>query len=255
MIVTWLATKLLFFPIKSISFYPSQMETPYEEVRFKNDEGLLLHGWFFPGTKPDRTLLFLHGNAGNIGDRLDHIKQLLKIGWNIFIFDYRGYGGSEGSPSIEGLQKDTDAAYRWLVSGKEGTKFLPEQIVVWGESLGGAYATDLATREPLRALILQSTFTSLHDIAQTHYPFIPKPIVPDIYRSIDKVRKIRSPLLVIHGTSDETVPFWMGKKLFESAPHPKRFYEVKEALHNNGYEIGKKEYLSQIEVFLNEAGF
>lgn len=252
--ITFLVTKLLFFPVKPIAVLPSQSEIPYEEVRFRNEEGLLLHGWFFPGKIPRRTLLFCHGNAGNIGDRLEKIKFLYRIGWNIFIFDYRGYGGSEGSPTIKGLQRDTDAAYRWLVSGKETTKIPPEQIILWGESLGGALATDLAARENIGGLILQSTFTSLHDIGKKHYPFVPSSLVPDVYRSIDTIRKIRTPLLVVHGTEDETVPFGMGRQLYESAPHPKRFYEIKGGHHNDCTAVGKGEYLRQIEEFLNEIG-
>jgi hypothetical protein len=252
-IATWLATKLLFFPVKMISIYPSHYEMAFEEVRFRNDEGLLLHGWFFVGKKPDRTLLFLHGNAGNIGDRVPKIEVLRKIGWNIFIIDYRGYGGSEGSPSIEGLQRDADAAYLWLVTGRDESRIPPERIILWGESLGGVYATDIASREPVGGLILEGTFTSLRDIAAAHYPFVPKVLVPDLYRSIDRIRKIQSPVLILHGTEDETIPHAMGKRLFENAPHPKRFYAVPGAHHNDVYQVGK-EYLSQIEGCLNEAG-
>ncbi len=248
----WFATKLMFFPVKAIAAYPSHLEIPYEEVRFHNEEGLLLHGWFFHGKRSPLTLLFLHGNAGNIGDRLEMIRFLSRIGWNIFIIDYRGYGGSQGSPTIPGVIEDSDAAYRWLTRGKPETT--PGKVVIWGESLGGALATELASREPAGALILQSTFTSLRDIGKFHYPFLPSALAPDLFRSIETIRKIRSPLLVVHGTEDETVPYSMGQRLYEAAPHPKRFYEIPGAHHNDTHLFGKNEYLLQIEEFLNEAG-
>jgi fermentation-respiration switch protein FrsA (DUF1100 family) len=245
-----LASRLLFFPLKVIEFYPSQVESPYQDIRFRSEDGHALHGWFFPGRR-DQTLLFLHGNAGNIGDRLDKIQFLRRVGWNIFIFDYRGYGGSEGRPTIEGVLKDTAAALRYL---NETRRISNEQIVLFGESLGGALAVDLASREPFIAVILESTFTSLRDISQRNYPFIPRRLVPDRLRSVDSIRHLKSPVLVIHGTDDDLIPFEMGKKLFEAAPHPKRFLAVKKANHNDVFLAGRLDYLKAIEEFLSEAG-
>ncbi len=245
-LMSLIAAKFLFFPLKVIGFYPSQLQIPYEDVRLKNDEGKLLHGWFFPG-KRDQTLLYFHGNAGNIGDRIDKIQFLKKIGWNIFIFDYRGYGGSEGVPTIEGVQKDSEAAFRYL---QEARKIPNEQIVFFGESIGGAMAVTLANREPVAAVILESTFTSLRDMAASAYPFIPSVVVPDAYKSIDLIRHLKAPVLIVHGSRDEIIPFEMGKKLFEMAPHPKRFYPVPEAHHNDVYIIWKSNYLKEIEKFL-----
>lgn len=246
-------SRFLFFPTKTLAVYPSRLETPYEEVHFKNDEGAFLYGWFFSGMRTDRTFCYLHGNAGNVADRLDKILTLRKIG-NVFIFDYRGYGVSEGTPSIAGVQKDSDAAYRWLTSAREKDLIPPEQVILFGESLGGALAVDLASREPIAAVVLESTFTSLRELAANLYPFVPSAIVPDVYRSHEAIRHLKSPVLVIHGTADELVPFSMGEALFQKAPHPKRFYEVKGALHKDCYLRGGKDYLQQIENFLNEAG-
>ncbi len=245
-----LTNKLLFFPVKVIGVYPSQLEIPYREGFFNNDDGHRLHGWFFPG-KSDRTLFFLHGNAGNIGDRVDRIRFLSKIGWNIFIFDYRGFGGSEGSPTIKGVIQDSRAALRYLC---ETLGFQGEQIVLFGESLGGALAIELGSEAPFEAVILESTFTSLHEMAQTAYPFIPQALVPNAFHSVEKIRQLKSPLLVIHGTNDPVVPFSMGKKLFEAAPHPKRFYVVEGAVHNDVYLRGGSDYLKVLEEFLSEIG-
>lgn len=245
-----LASKLLFFPLKVIEFYPSQVETPYQDIRFRSEDGHTLHGWFFPGRR-DRTLLFLHGNAGNIGDRLDKIQFLRRVGWSIFIFDYRGYGGSEGSPTIEGVLKDGAAALRYL---NETRRIPNEQITLFGESLGGSLAVDLAGREPFASVILESTFTSLRNITRKNYPFIPPWLVPDRLRSIDLIRHLKAPVLVVHGTDDALIPFEMGKELFEAAPHPKRFLEIKKANHNDVYLAGRLDYLKAIEEFLAEAG-
>ena len=244
-----LAAKFIFFPVKMIEFYPSQMEIPYEDVRFQNEEGLTLHGWYFKGKK-DTTLLYLHGNAGNIGDRLDKIQFLKRLGWSIFIFDYQGYGGSEGNPTIDGVLKDSEAAFRYL---KEARKCPNEQIVLFGESLGGTLALHLSQSEPTAAVILESTFTSLRDVARQVYSFLPSFVVPDVYRSIDLIRHIKAPLLVIHGTNDEIVPFAMGKKLFDAAPHPKKLFAVPKAHHNDVY-LTKLEYLKEIEEFLASTG-
>jgi fermentation-respiration switch protein FrsA (DUF1100 family) len=245
-----IVAKFIFFPVKAHDYLPSQLETPYEEVFFKNEEGLALHGWFFVGKK-DRTLLYLHGNAGNIGDRVDKIRFLKGLGWNIFAFDYRGYGLSQGSPTIEGVLEDSRAALHYLT---EKIGIPNEQIVLLGESLGGAMAVDLAHAEPVAAVILESTFTTLRDLAHEVYRFLPSGVAPDVYRSIDLIRHIKAPVLVIHGAEDEIVSFSMGKKLFEAAPHPKRFFSVPGAHHNDVYEKAGKDYLREIEEFFSAAG-
>lgn len=245
-----LAAKFLFFPTKVHQYHPSQMDGPMEDLFFDSTEGLRLHGWFFAGKRNDRTLVYFHGNAGNIGDRVEKIRFLQKIGWNVFAFDYRGYGMSQGSPSIEGVLDDGRAAMRFLT---EKIGIPNEQIILFGESLGGAVAVEIAAEEPVAAVILESTFTTLRDLAHSVYRFLPEAAVPDSYRSIDLIRRLKAPVLVIHGTEDEIVPFPMGKKLFESAPHPKRFFSVPNAHHNDVFEVAGKEYLGEIESFLAAA--
>jgi uncharacterized protein len=245
------AAKFLFFPTKVHQYHPSQIDGPLEDLFFDSTDGLRLHGWFFTGKRKDRTLLYLHGNAGNIGDRIDKARFLQRIGWNVFAFDYRGYGMSQGSPSIEGVLDDGRAAMRFLTD-KIG---IPnDQIILFGESLGGAMAVEIAAEEPVAAVILESTFTSLRELSQAVYRFLPEAATPDAYHSNDLIRRSKAPVLVIHGSEDEIVPFSMGKRLFESAPHPKRFFGVAGAHHNDVYEVAGKDYLKEIEEFLAAAG-
>lgn len=249
-----IAAKFLFFPEKVLEFYPSRLEIPYEDVRFQNDEGLTLHGWYFPGKcapQAETTLLYLHGNAGNMGDRLDKIQFLKRFGWSLFAFDYRGYGGSEGTPSIEGVVKDSEAAFRYLA---ETRKTPDKKIVLFGESLGGAMAVHLAHQGPVAAVILEGTFTSLRDLGSRIYRFLPSLAIPDVYRSVDLIKHVKAPVLVIHGTDDEIVPFEMGQRLYDAAPHPKRIFPVKNAHHNDAYVTAKLDYLKEVEEFLAAAG-
>lgn len=253
MLSAFLVSKLLFFPAKTLDQLPSHLDAPYEEVRIRNSEGLLLHGWYFPGQKTERTLLYLHGNAGNIGTRTDKLLFLRRVGWNILIIDYRGYGGSEGNPTIDGVIEDAKAAHDWLTQG-DNYQIPAERIILWGESLGGAIAAELAAQKKIGGLILQSTFTSLREIATDHYPWVPKNLVPDRFRTIETIRHLPCPLFIVHGSEDSTIPVSMGRHLFEAAPHPKRYYEIPGAQHNDDYLVGQKEYLSRIEEFLNDSG-
>lgn len=244
-------SKFLFFPTKVHQYHPSQIDGPVEDLFFDTSDGLRLHGWFFTGRRTDRTLLYFHGNAGNIGDRVEKIHFLLKMGWNVFAFDYRGYGMSQGSPTIDGVLDDGRSAFHYLT---EKIGIPRDQIVLFGESLGGAMAAEIAAEESVAAVILESTFTSLRELSQAVYRFLPEIATPDVYRSVDRIRHSKAPVLVIHGTEDEIVPFSMGKKLFESAPHPKRLFAVPGAQHNDVYEKAGKDYLKEIEEFLSITG-
>lgn len=248
---TWLAIKCIFFPMKMVEFHPGQWDLSFEDVIFESTDGLKLHGWFFPGGPPNRTLIYFHGNAGNIGDRLPKLKKLHGIGMNIFIFDYRGYGGSEGKPSLKGVVEDSLAAYRYVLSRQDVD---PNHIILYGESLGGAMALEVAQQEKYSAIILESTFTSVRDMASAVYSIIPRFIVPDVYRSIDMVREIREPILILHGAKDEVVPRKMGERLYQEAPQPKRFVSFPNAEHSNIYEVAPQEYVQEIEKFFVNIG-
>ena len=248
--MTWLVLKFIFFPSKPIEFWPGQFDLPFEEVNIGSTDDATLHGWFIPGGPPNRTLIYYHGNAGNIGDRLAKLKILHGIGMNIFIFDYRGYGGSIGDLSFQGVVDDSLAAYHYVESREDVD---PKHIILYGESLGGAMALKVAQQEEVAAVILESTFTSIKDMARRAYSVL-SPIAPDIYRSIDIIPKIHVPILIMHGTSDKTVPFVMGDMLYKAAPQPKRFVPFEGAEHTNIHEMARDKYIETIDTFMAEIG-
>ena len=211
-----LLNKLLFFPARELLATP---RVPYEDVAIG-----ALHGWWVPATAPTigQVLLF-HGNAGNIGDRVPHVELLSAAGFDVLAFDYRGYGRSAGRPSEQGTYEDARAARDALPPGR---------TIYLGESLGGAIALELAVHHPPAGLILQSTFTGIRDMARKHYPLIPRALVPDAYPSLRLIPRLRSPLLVLHGSNDDIVPLMDGEALYDAAPGPKHI-EILEGGHND----------------------
>ncbi len=228
--VRYLENSSVFYPNRTILATPEAVHLPYEEVSILTEDHLTLNAWFVPGrgTAPRGTLLFFHGNAGNIGDRLAKIQAFHDMGLNVFIVDYRGYGKSEGVPTETGLYTDALAAYDDL-RGRRGVP--PEAVVVYGASLGGAVAVDLAAREPVGALIVESSFPSAADVSRAIYPFIPTALLRTKMDSLSKIKAVKAPKLFLHGPRDEVIPFRLGKRLFEAAPPPKRFVEL-EGGHN-----------------------
>ena len=244
-----LQRKMIFFPASILEHTPADLGLAYEDVRVRTSDGVTLHGWMVPCDGSDVTLLFFHGNAGNIGDRVENIRLLHEIGLRVFILDYRGYGLSEGAPSEQGLYEDAQAAYAHLVS-REG--LAPERIAIFGRSLGGAVAVDLASRVPCRRLILESTFTSAADMAAHILPILPwGRLVTERFDSADKIDKVQAPLLQFHGTRDEIVPYRLGQKLFQAAPGPKEFVPIPGASHNDTYLVGGRPYFEKIQSFLH----
>ena len=226
-----------------------------EDCSFKAADGVILHGWFarpHAAGKPVEAplvLLWFHGNAGNITDRYDHLCTLIRIPVQVFIVDYRGYGKSGGSPSEKGLYLDAEAAWDFLLKEKG---FKSEQVIVFGESLGGAVAADLAARVRPAALILQSTFTSVPDMAARHYPFIPRFLIRTRMDSLSKIARVTCPKLFIHGGDDEIVPYALGRRLHDAAPSPKRILDIPGATHNDVYLVGGEAYLDGLRAFLSE---
>jgi hypothetical protein len=222
-LVRYLELKSLFFPMKLMESTPADVNLSYEEARFSTEDHLQLHGWYL-----DRgasfTLLLCHGNGGNISHRLEKAKELYNLNANVFMFDYRGYGKSDGKPSEKGLYRDVQAAYRYLIDQK---KIPARQIVVYGESLGGAVAVDLASKVVLRALVVESTFSSVRDMSKSIYPAVPSVLVRNIFDSKTKIRSISVPKLMMHSGEDEIVPFALGEKLFAAAAEPKRFVKLR----------------------------
>jgi len=243
-----LADSLVFFPHMELRTDPSERGLEYEDVSFRAGDGTLLHGWFLPG-KGRGTLLFCHGNAGNISHRLDSLEIFHRLGLSVFLFDYRGYGISEGKPSEEGVYSDVEGAWRWLT---EERGIRPEAIVLFGRSLGGAAAAWAAQKYSPAGLILESTFTSLADIGKHHYFFLPvKLIVGNSFDTLGKMKNISCPVLVAASPEDEIVPGEQGQILFEAARPPKRFLQLK-GDHNWGFMSTGRAYVQGLDTFLDE---
>ncbi|MFQ5753142.1 MAG: alpha/beta hydrolase [bacterium] len=244
--------KFIYFPFKYPRGYwqPEAFGLQVEDCYFKTADGLRLHGWFVSHENALATLIWCHGNAGNITDRLDNLAKFAKLPLNIFIFDYRGYGKSAGSPDEKGIYLDAEAAYDYLISKKNMDS---KKIILFGRSLGGAVAVDLATRRTCAGLILESTFTSANDMAKSAFGFIPVYlIIKTKLNSIAKIPHIQVPLLVFHGTRDRTVPIRFGRKLFHAAPEPKEFYEIQGADHNDTYLVGGQSYFDKLLEFIQQ---
>ena len=246
-----LQRRMIFFPTSALEYTPADLDMPYEDVRIRTADGVTIHGWMVLCNGCDVTLLFFHGNAGNIGDRVENIRRLHEIGLRVFILDYRGYGLSEGSPSEQGLYEDARAAYAYLVSRGD---INPERIAIFGRSLGAAVAVDLACRVPCWRLILESTFTSAADMAGHILPFLPMGrLITERFDSANKIARVRAPILQFHGTQDEIVPYRLGQKLFQMAPEPKEFIPIPGATHNDTYFVGGRAYFEKIGSFLTES--
>lgn len=244
--------RFIFFPDKyPVGFYNTSSRIPnLIDCWIVTEDSIKIHGWFAPTDSAIATLVIAHGNAGNISHRIDIIYTLQKIGFNVMMFDYRGYGRSEGSPDEEGIYKDGRAAFDYALKLPEVN---PQRVIFWGTSLGGAVAVDVAMHRKVCALILESTFTSAKDMAKIHYPFLPtRFIMRSEFNSKDKLPKIKVPLLMIHGKEDEIVPIVLGKELFAAANEPKEFYEINKAGHNDTYLIGGKEYFIRIRNFIDK---
>lgn len=243
--VTLLQRKLQYFPDPSPVPRPGgSVYRDLEEVTLVTDDGVQLHAWYWPGSRP-LTLVIFHGNGGHRGDRLTWIEWFHTMGLGVFIPDYRGYGGSGGSPTEEGLYRDGEATVRWLREREAG------KLVYFGESLGSGVAIEMARRHTPAAVVVQSGFSSAVDVARRAYPFLPVALLmKDRYEASKTVGQIGAPLLVIHGAADTIVPQQLGRALFEAAAEPKEWYLVPRAGHNDLPWVGGKDYLRRVEAFL-----
>ncbi len=245
----------VYFPDPNLTHSPSNIGLDYEDVYFTTEDGYKLHGWFIPG-KGDFTFVWFHGNAGNIGDRLDYIELLHhNVEASILIFDYRGYGLSEGVPSEPGLHLDGHAAIHFLTNHiyTEGNA---ENIILLGRSLGSAVAIKLASLYDVRSLVIEAPFPSITALAKHNYPYLPEALFNRVLKArFDSqlaMQSLRVPLMVIHGDQDSIVPIKMGKALYESADVPKYFYSVDGADHNDTYIIAGVDYFEQIRSFIEK---
>lgn len=246
--------RMIFYPSAAIETTPGQIGLEFEDISFATRDGVRLNGWFVPHPDARSTLIWFHGNAGNISHRVENIKllhDLVKV--NIFIFDYRGYGRSEGRPSEEGTYLDGEAAIE-LIRKKIGAD-AEKKIVLFGRSLGAAIAAEMATRFASQGLILESPFISIAEMARVVFPLLPiGPFLQAHYDVREKIRKLKVPLLVLHGERDEIVPFEHGKAVFDAAPGPKKFFVIAGAGHNDTYAIGGATYFRELKQFIDVTG-
>ncbi len=239
----------VYFPTQHLRYDPNAAELDFQDIYLVTGDNVKLHGWFVPCEDSGKAVLILHGNGGNIGDRISYLKIFHDLGVNVFIIDYRGYGKSEGEPFEDGLYRDARAAYDWWAGERQQSG---GNLILFGESLGGAVAVQLASKVNPSGLILQSTFTSARAMAKTMFPIgLLQPLVNVHFNSVDAITRITCPKLFIHGDRDETVPFRLGKDLFDLAPEPKFFYAVPEAGHNDLLFIAGSEYIRQLKLFLS----
>jgi len=238
----------IYYPDPQWIATPDRLGLQAEEVLMTAEPGVQLHAWFFPCKDPLATLLFCHGNAGNISHRLENVFHLVKTGFQVLLFDYRGYGRSTGEPSEEGLYRDAETAWAHMIDRQE-TADIPR--IIFGRSLGGAVAVELATRVEADGLILESTFTSIRTLARLMFP-LPLPKLPVKYDSLSKIGRLQTPLLSLHGERDELIPYTDGRALFEAAPEPKTWVPIPGAGHNDTYVIGGQAYFWRLASFAQE---
>ena len=260
-ILYFMQPTFLYGPVREVPYTPDELGLDFESVVFKSADGSQLSGWYIPAplevrtkaasvqpgdsllTGPaensELTVLFCHGNGGNMMHRLDSINFFYNLGLNCFIFDYRGYGNSQGKPSEEGTYLDAQAAYKWLTEEK---KVSPDKIIVFGRSLGGSIAAQLTSKVEAKALVIESTFTSYVDIGRKFYPYMPvRWFAKFSYRTVDYIKEVKSPVMIIQSRNDEVVPFEFGLELYEAANEPKEFIEIFGS-HNDGFLVSGETY-------------
>jgi fermentation-respiration switch protein FrsA (DUF1100 family) len=244
-------SSLVFYPEtgREIVATPAQLGLPYEDLHLKTSDGISLHGWFVPAAQARGTVLFLHGNAGNISHRLDSIQMFHTLGYSTLIFDYRGYANSGGKPTEQGTYRDAEAAWRYLTEQRH----VPScRIVLFGESMGGAIAAQLATHERPGALVIASGFTSVPDMAQHIYPYLPVKWLARIrYDTREYLRTVTAPVLIAHSPQDDIVPYEHGQALFAAANPPKQFLELAGG-HNDGFIFMRESWVNVLAEFLGK---
>ena len=241
--------KLIFHPSAEIIHTPGQVGLEFQDLFFTTADGVRLNGWFIPHQEARVTLVWFHGNAGNISHRVENIKLLHdKVKVNIFIFDYRGYGRSEGSVSEAGTYQDGVAALQFV---RKQLGIEAQNLILFGRSLGAAIATEMASRFDSRGLILESPFVSIREMAKSVFPLMPiGPLLQTRYDNLEKIVKIKVPLLVLHGDRDEVIPYEHGKRVFAAATGPKDFYAIHGAGHNDTYIVGGDAYFQRLRSFI-----
>ncbi len=252
-------SRLVYYPEigREVILSPQSYGLRFESVEIPTADGERLHAWWVPADGARGAVLFFHGNAGNISHRLDYLLMFNRLRYTTLIVDYRGYGKSTGSPSEEGTYRDAEAAWDYL---RHARLARPEDVVIAGESLGGAVATWLAAkvegegpavRGGPRAVLLFSTFTSATDLGAQVYWFLPVRLISRIgYDSLANLKSVRAPVFIAHSRDDDIVPYPHGKRLFEAAHEPKAFVEMRGG-HNDGFIFTRTEWVAQLGAFLD----
>jgi fermentation-respiration switch protein FrsA (DUF1100 family) len=245
----WIVDRMLFLPTPGIDLTPEQLGIEAEEVFLATEDGVRIHAFYVPAPGATRAILYLHGNAGNASHRLPIGAALAGLGAHVLLLDYRGYGRSEGRPDEAGVYADARAGLGHLVQARG----MPEQrVVLFGSSLGGAVAVDLAQDRSLAGVVLESTWSSLSDTAAKVFGPIARPFTRGRFDSLGKIGRLRSPLLSLHGDRDDIVPIELGRRLFDAAPLPKVFETLAGAGHNDTILVGGQAYLAHLQRFLDE---
>ena len=241
--------KMIFQPTQVLGSTPKRLGLAYEDVTLSTKDGETIHGWYVAHQEATSTVLFFHGNGGNIADRPLTLTHLHDLGLNVFMIDYRGYGRSSGTPSGEGTIIDAQAAWAYLVDRRE---IKPEEITIYGRSLGGAIAIALAATINPRAVIVESTFTSIADLGAITYPYLPiSLLVRYDYKSIATITQLATPILIAHSPSDELISFTHAQSLFDAANAQKRFYRLRGS-HNESFVRAGPDYYAALGQFIND---
>ena len=250
MVMPRLGDRLVYFPSRALDGgSPRTLGLAYDDVTMTAADGVRLHAWWVPAPASRKTLLFLHGNAGNISHRLDKLAVLNEVDASVLLLDYRGYGRSAGAPDEAGTYRDADTAYEWLRA-----RGVPAAaIVVYGESLGGPIAVDLAARREVGGLVLESAPSSIVGVARHHYPWLPVEWFLSVrYDALARLPNVRAPLLILHSPHDEIVPFAMAETLYAAAPGAKRLIRL-DGGHNDAFIVAAPLYQAALRDFLNKA--
>jgi fermentation-respiration switch protein FrsA (DUF1100 family) len=244
-------SSLVFYPGigREVAVTPAAYGLRFESVEIRTADGETLAAWWVPAENARGTVLFFHGNAGNISHRIDYLQMFNRLRHSTLIVDYRGYGRSTGAPSEEGTYRDAEAAWDHLRHARQAQ---PRDVVLAGESLGGAVATWLAVKAGPRAVVLLSTFTSVDDLGAQVYWFLPVRLLSRFgYDNLENLKRIRAPVFVAHSRDDDIVPYTHGRKLFEAANEPKAFLEMRGG-HNDGFIFTRQEWVAQLSAFLDK---
>ncbi|HAJ56551.1 MAG TPA: alpha/beta hydrolase [Candidatus Omnitrophica bacterium] len=246
--VRYIEKRSLYIPYREIERTPDSVGLEFEDLMIKASDGVLVNSWWIPAAPEAETVFFFHGNGGNLSHRLEKILFFHKLGLNVFIIDYRGYGKSTGSPSENGLYLDATAGYDHLT---RQLKIREASIILYGESLGSAVAIDLASKKNVGAIITEGAFTNVKDMARAVYPVMPSFFLGSKFDSLAKISGINVPKLMIHSRNDEIIPYALGKKLFDAAGEPKYLLLV-EGGHNECFYISEDKIREKIIQFIKE---